>query len=86
MEDDLKRLLDELSAAIERTREGHEDRAEFARLSAAVEQRLQAGEPAEEHPQLVEALKTAEARFEAGHPVLGDAIRHAIQALTAAGI
>ncbi len=86
MEDDLRRLLDELSAAIERTREGHEDRAELTRLTAAVERRLQADAPEEEQPHLIDALKTAEIRFEAGHPVLGDALRRAVQALSAAGI
>jgi hypothetical protein len=93
VEDDLRRLLDELSAAIERTREGDEDRVELARLVDAVEQRLHAkevgegpGAGAEEHHRLVESLQGAAVRFEADHPALGGAIRRAVDALGAAGI
>ena len=91
MEDDLRRLLDELSAAIERTREGDEDRAELARLVDAVEQLLHAqdaddGPGREEHHRLVETLQGAAVRFEAVHPALGGAIRRAVDALGAAGI
>ena len=93
MEDDLRRLLDELSAAIERTREGDEDRVELARLVDAVEQRLHAkdagedaGAVAEEHHRLVKSLQGAAVRFEADHPALGGAIRRAVDALGAAGI
>jgi Domain of unknown function (DUF4404) len=87
VEDDLRHLLDELSAAIERTREGHEDRAELTRLVDAVEQRLRgkvAGEEDRHH--LVETLEGAALRFEADHPALGGAIRRAVDALSAAGI
>ena len=91
MEDDLRRLLDELSAAIERTREGDEDRAELARLVDAVEQRLHAvdggGATApDEHHHLVQTLRGAAVRFEADHPALGGALRRAVDALSAAGI
>jgi len=91
VEDDLRRLLDELSAAIERTREGDEDRAELARLVDAVEQRLHAsdGEGAaapDEHHRLVQTLRGAAVRFEADHPALGGALRRAVDALSAAGI
>lgn len=89
MEQDLRRLLEELRAVIDRTGEGHEDRAELARLVDAVERRLQAGETGkehEEHAHLIEALRQAGARFESDHPVLGDTIRRAVNALVAAGI
>jgi hypothetical protein len=86
VEDDLKQLLNELSAAIERTREGHEDRADLARLVAAVERRLQSDVPAEDHRHLIDVLKQAEVRFESDHPRLGSALQQAIQALSAAGI
>jgi hypothetical protein len=86
VEDDLKQLLNELSAAIERTREGDEDRAELARLVAAVERRLQSDVPAEDHRHLIDVLKKAEVRFESDHPRLGSALQQAIQALSAAGI
>jgi hypothetical protein len=86
VEDDLRRLLNELSTAIGRTTEGDEDRAELVRLLTAVERRLQADVPGEDHPRLIDALKTAEVRFESDHPRLGDALRQAVQALSAAGI
>ena len=86
MEDDLRRLLNELSAAVQRTQESDEDRAELVRLVEAVERRLEADVPPEDHPRLVHALKSAEVRFESDHPQLGDALRQAVQALSAAGI
>lgn len=87
VEDDLRRLLTELSAAIDRTQTGYPDREELARLLAAVEQRLQKEEaPAEEHHRLLDSLRAAEGRFEAEHPVLGSAIQQAIQVLSSAGI
>lgn len=89
MEQDLRRLLEELRAVIDRTGEGHEDRAELVRLVHAVERRLQAGESGkarEEHGHLIEALREAGARFESDHPVLGESIRRAVNALAAAGI
>lgn len=86
MEEDLRRLLEELHAAIERTREGHEDRAELTRLIDAVERRLHTEATSKEHRHLVEALRSAGVRFESDHPVLGEAIRRAVNALSAAGI
>ncbi|MGH2578756.1 MAG: DUF4404 family protein [Actinomycetota bacterium] len=86
MEDDLRRLLNELSAAIERTQANDEDRAELVRLLAAVEHRLGVDVPGEDHRRLIQALRTAEVRFESDHPRLGDALRQAVQALSAAGI
>jgi hypothetical protein len=86
VEEDLHRLLDELHAAIDRTREGHEDRAELARLVDAVQRRLHPGATEEEHGHLVGALRGAAFRFEADHPVLGEAIRRAVDSLGAAGI
>lgn len=94
MEQDLRRLLDQLSAAIERTKEGHEDRAELTRLLEAVERRLRSDDPAvdpadttSERPgHLTDALRQAELRFEAEHPLLGEALRDAIHALSSAGI
>jgi len=84
VEQDLQRLLDELSAAIGRTRQGDADQDELRRLVDAIEHRLQSD--AEEQPKLIEALRRAEVRFEADHPVLGETIRRAIDALSAAGI
>ena len=90
MERDLRRLLDELKAAIHRTDEGDEKREELSRLVDAVEHRLQReggeGRGEEEHHHLIESLETAALRFEAEHPVLGDAILRAVNALSAAGI
>jgi hypothetical protein len=86
VEPDLRRLLDELHAAIERTQDGQEDREELTRLVDAVERRLRHREDAAHHRHLVDALHEAELRFEADHPVLGGAIRRAIDTLSAAGI
>lgn len=82
----MQRLLDELSAAIERTRASDEDRTELIRLLTAVERRLRADVPEEDHHRLIDALKAAEVRFESDHPRLGEALRQAAQALSAAGI
>ncbi len=94
MEKDLRRLLDELKAAIHRTGEGDQERQELSRLVDAVERRLQSeggrgrgeGRGEEEHHHLIESLEAAALRFEAEHPVLGDAILRAVNALSAAGI
>lgn len=88
VEQDLQRLLDELSAAIERARRRGDDadREELHRLVEAVERRLHSDAPPEDHPKLIAALEQAELRFEAEHPVLGETIRRAIHALSAAGI
>ncbi|MGH8998031.1 MAG: DUF4404 family protein [Acidimicrobiia bacterium] len=83
METELRGLLDELrSAAAQAHDEG--DRAELMRLVEAVEQRLESDAPREHH--LAEGLRSASARFEADHPVLGAALRRAVDALSAAGI
>jgi phosphoglycolate phosphatase-like HAD superfamily hydrolase len=86
----LRHLLDELSAAIGRAKH-REDREELARLRGVVEDRL-AGAGEEEHPQedesqsLLDVLEKAEIRFEADHPTLTESVRQAIQALSSAGI
>lgn len=82
MENDLRRLLDELDAAIDRTREGADDHAELARLVAAVNRRLEG----EEEGGLAESLREAGVRFETDHPTLAAAIRRAVDVLGAAGI
>jgi len=80
----LRHLLDELSAAIGRSKR-HEEREELTRLQGEVESRLEAaGE--KEHSGLVDALEKAEIRFETDHPTLGRALRDAIEGLSAAGI
>jgi hypothetical protein len=84
VEQHLRHLLDELSAAIARAR-GHEDREELTRLRGAVEARVEGGDP-EEHPHLVDALEKAEIRFESEHPTLAESLRQAVQALSSAGI
>jgi hypothetical protein len=86
VEADLQQLLSELRAAIERTKEGHEDRAELLRLMEAVERRLQAPHPPEAEKHLADTLREAEVRFESDHPRLGPALRRVIDALSSAGI
>ncbi|MGH9008528.1 MAG: DUF4404 family protein [Acidimicrobiia bacterium] len=84
MEKHLRRLLDELSGAIGRTRH-HEDREELTRLHGEVERRLE-GTGEKRHSGLVDALEKAEIRFESEHPTLGVALRDAVAVLSAAGI
>ena len=86
MEQHLRHLLDELSAAISRSKR-HEEREHLTRLQGEVESRLEAaGEDEEEHSRLVDSLEKAEIRFETDHPTLGRALRNAIEVLSAAGI
>jgi hypothetical protein len=87
VEQHLRHLLDELQAAIGRTKEGHEDREELTRLRGDVESRLGPdGAAADDQSGLVDRLEKAEIRFESDHPSLGASIRQAIQSLTATGI
>jgi hypothetical protein len=84
VEQHLRHLLDELSAAISRSKR-HEEREELTRLHGEVESRLEVtGE--DEHSGLVDALEKAEIRLETDHPALGRALRDAIEGLSAAGI
>ena len=84
MEQHLRRLLDELSGAMGRARH-NEDREELTRLRGEVERRLE-GADEKEHSGLVDALEKAEIRFETDHPTLGEALRDAIEVLSAGGI
>jgi hypothetical protein len=84
VEQHLRHLLDELSAAIGRAKR-HEEREELTRLHGEVEGRLQ-GADENEHSGLVDALEKAEVRFESDHPTLAESLRQAIQALSSAGI
>jgi hypothetical protein len=92
VEEDLRRLLDELRDAIGRAGHSDEDRAELNRLADAVEHRLNQDDPeaeagnGEEHHHLVGSLEAAALRFEAEHPVLGEALLRAVDTLSAAGI
>ena len=85
MEQHLRYLLDELSAAIKRSKH-HEEREELTRLHQKVERRLERAEAQEEHSGLVDALEKAEIQFESDHPTLAGSLRQAIQALSSAGI
>jgi Domain of unknown function (DUF4404) len=84
VEQHLRHLLDELSAAIHRSKR-KEEREELTRLHDEVESRLKAAEE-EEHSGLVDALEKAEIRFESEHPTLAKALRDAVEVLSAAGI
>lgn len=83
VEHHLRHLLDELSAAIGRSRE--DDRVELTRLRSGVESRLGEVDP-EEHHSLIESLERAETQFEAEHPSLAQSIRQALISLSSAGI
>jgi Domain of unknown function (DUF4404) len=80
----MRRLLDELSGAIGRSKRA-EDREALTRLHQEVEGRLQRAEK-DEHSGFVEALEKAEIRFETDHPTLGQALRSAVEVLSAGGI
>jgi hypothetical protein len=84
VEQHLRHLLDELSAAIGRTK-GHEEREELTRLQGAIEERLE-GPDDDERTGLVDWLEKAEIRFESDHPSLGQSLRQAIQSLSSSGI
>lgn len=83
MEQHLRHLLDELSAAIGRSRD--DDRVELTRLRSGVERRLDVEDP-EEHRSLIESLERAETDLESRHPSLAQSIRQALVALSSAGI
>jgi len=88
VEQNLRHLLDELKAAIGRTKQS-DDREELTRLHGELEIRLAGsgeGEGQEEYDSLVDRLEKAEIRFESEHPSLGASIRQAVQSLTAGGI
>jgi len=99
VEQHLRHLLDELSAAIGRTKD-HGDREELTRLQGAVEQHLEAAGTDDRGRQaragkdrdddddsgLVDVFEKAEIRFESDHPSLAESLRQAIQSLTATGI
>ncbi|MEW6474072.1 MAG: DUF4404 family protein [Actinomycetota bacterium] len=84
MEQHLRHLLDELSAAIKRSKHD-EEREELTRLHQEVEQRLERTRQSE-HTGLVDSLEKAEIQFESEHPTLAQSLRQAIQALSSAGI
>jgi hypothetical protein len=84
VEHHLRHLLDELSAAIGRTK-APDEREELTRLLGAVEGRLE-GDDFAEHDGLLDGLEKAEIRFESDHPTLAQSLRQAIQALSSAGI
>jgi hypothetical protein len=85
VEQHLRHLRDELSAAIHRSKR-QEEREELTRLHDEVESRLEAADEQEEHSGLIDALEKAEIRFESEHPSLAAALREAIELLSAAGI
>jgi hypothetical protein len=88
VEQHLRRLLNELSAAMGRSKH-HEEREDLSDLHGAVERRLaqaESEEAGEDHSSLVDRLEEAEVRLETDHPTLAEALRDAIQALSSAGI
>ena len=85
MEQHLRHLLDELQAAIGRTKEG-QDREELTRLHGALESRLEGEGGDDDESGLVAWLEKTEIRVESDHPTLGASIRQAIQSMTATGL
>jgi hypothetical protein len=86
VEQHLRHLLDELSAAIRRSK-GDDERTQLTELHEKVERRLQGAEGTDtEHRGLVDSLEKAEVGLESEHPSLAEAIRQAIQGLSSAGI
>lgn len=84
MENHLRHLLDEISAAIGRAKHD-EEKEELTRLRGVVEERLATVEE-DERRGLLDSLEQAEIRFESEHPTLTASLRQAIQALSSAGI
>jgi hypothetical protein len=83
VENHLRHLLDEISAAMGRARQP--DKEELTRLHGAVEGRLE-GRDDDDHTGLLDSLEKAEIRFEADHPTLAQSLRQAIQGLSSSGI
>jgi ABC-type transporter Mla subunit MlaD len=86
VEQDLRKLLDELDAAIDRSREGDDDHTELSRLVEAVSRRLDETPDEDDQNALLESMERGVARFQGEHPTLADALRRAIDVLSAAGI
>lgn len=84
MEDQLRRLLDELRVAVDHTDTTAESRAELRGLVEAIEARLESSEGDDEG--LGESLNDAALRFETEHPSLGETLRSVVHGLGASGI
>jgi hypothetical protein len=81
MEQHMRRLIDEISKAMERAKE--EDREELARLRRDVQRHV---EGSGDQGGLVDSLEVAEVRFEVDHPALAQSIRQVLDSLSSSGI
>jgi uncharacterized protein YPO0396 len=82
MEQHMRRLIDEISKAMERAKE--EDREELARLRRDVQRHVEGS--GGDQGGLVDSLEVAEVRFEVDHPALAQAIRQVLDSLSSSGI
>jgi len=82
MEQHTRRLLNEISEAMERAKD--EDREELVRLHRAVERHVQGS--GGDQAGLVNSLEMAEVRFEVDHPTLAQSIRQVLESLSSSGI
>jgi Domain of unknown function (DUF4404) len=82
MEQHTRRLLNEISEAMERAKD--EDREELVRLHRAVERHVEGS--GGDQAGLVNSLEMAEVRFEVDHPTLAQSIRQVLESLSSSGI
>jgi uncharacterized protein YPO0396 len=82
MEQHMRRLIDEISKAMERAKE--EDREELASLRRDVQRHVEGS--GGDQGGLVDSLETAEVRFEVDHPALAQSIRQVLDSLSSSGI
>jgi hypothetical protein len=82
MEQHMRRLIDEISKAMERAKE--EDREELARLRRDVRRHFEGSSG--DQSGLVDSLEIAEVRFEVDHPALAQSIRQVLESLSSSGI
>lgn len=82
MEQHMRRLIDEISKAMERAKE--EDREELARLRRDVQRHVKGS--GGDQGGLVDSLEVAEVRFEVDHPALAQSIRQVLDSLSSSGI
>jgi hypothetical protein len=80
MEQHMRRLIDEISKAMERAK----DREELARLRGDVQRHVEGS--GGDQSGLVDSLETAEVRFEVDHPALAQSIRQVLELLSSSGI
>jgi hypothetical protein len=82
MQEPLNELLAQLGEAIDEAEAGGGDPAELRRLVGQVDRRLND----DDHDGIIDELQEEATKFEVDHPRLADALRRAVDALSALGL